>query len=246
VTRERRRSIVTVSSAPDTEIAALDRIEIVFEPRPWQFAADRHREIETYFAELRRKRSDVWNGRVLLLNGYAIEGRTLRGCCFETDFASFCSWRDWGFPDSGVYNVFAPAALRSADGAFLVGEMASSTANAGLVTFPCGTPEPADLDAGRLDLAANLGRELLEETGIGIGELRAEPGWTMVRDRCYLAFLKVLAAAENADALRARIMRHLDREQRPEFVDIRIVRSPADLEPAMPRFVSGFLTDLWS
>ena len=245
--RERCQPPVTPSSASDFEIAALDRTEISFAPWSWPFAKDRHAEITTYFADLCRQRAGVWNGRVLLLNGYAIEGRVLRGSCFETDYASFCSWRDWSFPDTSVYNVFAAAALRSADGAVVVGEMAATTANAGLVTFPCGTPEPDDLDAsGRLDLAANLGRELMEETGLPIAELKPEPGWTMVRDRCYLAFLKVVAAAETAELLRARIMRHLAREPRPEFIDIRIVRSLADLEPAMPPFVSGFLTGLWS
>jgi 8-oxo-dGTP pyrophosphatase MutT (NUDIX family) len=237
---------VTSSSAPNSEIAALDRAEIAFASWPWPFAAERREEIEAYFADLRRQRSGVWNGRVLLLNGYTIEGRALRGSCFETDYASFCSWRDWEFPDASVYNVFAAAALCSADGAFLVGEMAASTANAGLVNFPCGTPEPDDLDAaGMLDLSANLSRELLEETGIGMGDVRAEPGWTMVRDRGFLAFLKVVTASENADALRGRIMRYLAGEQRPEFVDMRIVRSLADLEPAMPAFLAEFLRNFW-
>jgi 8-oxo-dGTP pyrophosphatase MutT (NUDIX family) len=238
---------VTGSSAPNVKTVALDRAEIVCAPWSWPFAADRRGDVNAYFADLCRQRSGVWNGRVLLLNSYTIEGRALRGSCFETDYASFCSWRDWGFPDPSVYNVFAASALRSADGAFLVGEMAASTANAGLVTFPCGTPEPDDLDAeGHLDLAGNLSRELLEETGIGMGEVRAEPGWTMLRDRCFLAFVKVVAALENADALRARILRHLASEQRPEFVDIRILRSLADLDLAMPRFLTAFLTDLWS
>ena len=237
---------MTASSAPDVEIAALDRIEILFEPWSWPFAAERRGEIEDYFAELRRERSGVWNGRILLLHRYAVSDRMLRGACFATDYASFCAWRAWKFPDPTVFNVFAAAALRSADGAFLVGEMASSTANAGLVTFPCGTPEPADLDAGRLDLGANLGRELLEETGLPIAALKPEAGWTMVRDGCYLAFLKAVAAPEAAEALRTRIMRHLEGEQWPEFVDIRVVRSADDLEAGMPPFMTAFLTDSWS
>jgi 8-oxo-dGTP pyrophosphatase MutT (NUDIX family) len=238
---------VTSSSAPHVEVAALDDAEITLEPWSWPFVAQRRGEIDRHFARLQSERSGVWNGRILLLHRYAIRDRKLHGACFETDYASFCSWRDWGFPDASVYNVFATTALRSADGAFLVGEMASSTANAGLVTFPCGTPEPSDLDAaGALDLKANLIRELLEETGIGIAELCAEPGWTLVRDRCYIAFVKLVAARENADALRARVLRHLAREQRPEFVDVRMVRSPADLEPAMPLFVTIFLTRFWS
>lgn len=247
LTQPKVLKVHVTASAPDIEIAALDRAELAFAPWAWRFAAERRGDIEAYFAELCRQHSGVWNGRVLLLNSYAIEGRVLRGACFQTDYASFCAWRDWGFPDPSVHNVFAAAALRSADGAFLLGEMASSTANAGLVTFPCGTPEPDDLDdAGMLDLAANLGRELAEETGIGLGEVFAETGWTMVRDRCYLGFLKVITTRESAETLRARIIRHLGREQRPEFVAIRIVRSPADVEPAMPPFITTFLRDFWA
>jgi len=239
---------VTTSSAPDIEIAALDRTEIVLERWPWRFAAERRAEIDRHFAELQRGRSGtVWNGRIVLLNRCTVDNGTLRGACFEADFASFCAWRDWEFPDPSVNNVFAVAALQSADGAFVVGEMAPSTVSGGKVYFPSGTPEPIDVTPiGDLDLDTNLARELTEETGIAIGEVRAEPGWTMVRDRCYLALLKRVIAAENADALRARIMRHIASERRPEFTDIRLVRSPADFVAAMPPFVTAYLRDFWS
>jgi 8-oxo-dGTP pyrophosphatase MutT (NUDIX family) len=237
---------VTSSSAPDAEIVALDRAEIALEPWSWTFAADRRDEIDRYFARLQRERSGVWNGRALLLNRYVIEDGVLRGACFETDYASLCAWRDWMLPDTGVYNIFAAAALQAADGAFLVGEMAPDTATAGLLYFPCGTPEPDDVDAGgTLDLGGNLRRELLEETGIEISELTAEPGWSLVRDRGYLALLKRMTARQNAEQLRARIVRHNAHETRPEFTDIRIVRSPADLDPRMPRFVTAFLEHAW-
>jgi len=230
----------------DAEIIEIDCVEIALEPWRWEFALERRGEIDRYFAALRRQRPAVWNGRVLLLHRYAIRDHTFRGGCFETDYASFCAWRDWNLPDTSVYNVFAAAALRAADGAYLVGEMAPDTAAAGLLYFPCGTPEPGDLDAGGvMDLIGNLTRELNEETGLAIAELAAEPGWCMVRDRCYIALLKRLTARENADALRARIMRYLASEASPELADIRIVRAPADLQPRMPPFVVAFLENVW-
>ena len=238
---------MTTSSAPNIEIAALDRTEIVLEPWSWRFAAERRAEIDRHFAEIQRGRCGVWNGRIVLLNRCAISGGTLRGVCFEADFASFCAWRDWEFPDPAVDNIFAVAALQSADGAFVVGEMAPSTVSGGRIYFPCGTPEPADIDpGGALDLEANLARELTEETGIEIGEVRAEPGWTMVRDRCYLALLKRVTAVQNASELRARIMGHIASERRPEFTDIRLIRSAADFVPAMPPFVTAYLRHFWS
>jgi hypothetical protein len=227
---------------PDFEIATLDRAEILFEPWSWPFAADRRADIDRYFASLQQERPGVWNGCALLLNHYAIENGVLRGRCFETDFASLCAWREWQFPDPNVYNVFAAAALQSADGAWLLGEMAQDTAAAGLRYFPCGTPEPGDIDAtGEFDIIGNLVRELHEETGLAIADLAVAPGWSFVRDRCYVGLMKRLTAQQPADELRARIMRNIARQERPELVDIHIVRSTDELDPALPRFMTLFL-----
>jgi 8-oxo-dGTP pyrophosphatase MutT (NUDIX family) len=232
--------------APNPDITEIDRVEIAIEPFSWAFTADRRDDIDRHFARLRRERPGVWNGRVVLLNRYAIEDGALRGACFETDYASFCAWRDWDFPDSSVNNTFAAAAVRGADGGYLVGEMAHDTANAGSLYFPCGTPEPGDVTSGgALDLAGNLRREFLEETGLDGGAFEAEPGWRLVRDRNYMALLKHLTARQSAGELRDRIMRHIAREERPELADIRIVRGPADLDPRMPRFVVAFLEEIW-
>jgi 8-oxo-dGTP pyrophosphatase MutT (NUDIX family) len=234
------------SPVPSMEIMALDRTEIAVERWSWQFAVDRRNEIDRHFARLQRERPAVWNGRVLLLNRYVIRDRVLHGACFEASYADFSAWREWNFPDPDVYNVFAAAALQAADGAYLIGEMAPDSANAGLWYFPCGTPEPEDIDdGGTLDLTENLQRELKEETGLDIGELQAEPGWSVVFDRCYIALLKRLVARESADALRSRIMRYLERERQPELVDIRILRGPDDLQPRMPKFSVAFLQAVW-
>jgi hypothetical protein len=232
--------------ASKCEVFELDRADIAVEPFSWRFAAERPDDVDRYFAELQRQRPGVWNGRVLLLSRYAIAGRTLHGAGFETDYASFITWRDNGFPDPNVYNFFAAAALRSADDAYLLGEMASYTAGAGRTYFCCGTPEPADIGAGgTIDLDDNLSRELLEETGIAIAELDAEPGWTVVRDRCFLGFMKRLTAREDAQTLRERIRRHIASEKHPELADMRIVRGPADIDSRMPPSVAAFLKRQW-
>jgi len=228
------------------EIAALDRVEIAAAPWPWPFALERRAEIAAHFATLQGEGSEVWNGRVLLVNGYSVAAGVMRGTCFETDYASFIAWRDWDFPDRAVANVFAAAALRSADGAYLLGEMAPQTANAGLVYFPCGTPDPSDIDAGgRLDLAGSLGRELREETGIDIATLEAEPGWCLVRDRGYLALIKRLTARVGAEELRGRVLRHLAGERQPELCGVRIVRSRSDVDQRMPRFLHAYFDQAW-
>jgi 8-oxo-dGTP pyrophosphatase MutT (NUDIX family) len=231
----------------EIQIIELDRAEVAVASWRWEFAHARRDEIDRHFAARRREQPALWNGRVLLLNHYAIEQRVLRGASFETDYASFLAWREWDCCDAGVFNIFSATALRSADGAYLVGRMAPSTSIAGQWLFPCGTPDPKDIDAaGMLDLAGSAGRELSEETGLDIGALKAVPGWTLVRDGGFIGLMKRLVADESAETLRARILRHLANEAQPEFSDIRFLRSPADFEEAMPRFLTTYLMRAWS
>jgi hypothetical protein len=89
--------------------------------------------------------------------------------------------------------VVAAAALQSADGAFLLGQMAPFTSAAGEWVFPCGTPEADDINAaGMLGLFGNLARELFEETGVNIATCHVEPGWTLVRDGGFVALIEHL------------------------------------------------------
>jgi hypothetical protein len=231
---------------PNIEIAAIDRVEVAVEPWPWDFAATRRDEIDRNFARRQRDQPALWNGRVLLLHRYEVRDRMLRGACFETDYASFLAWRDWAFPDPGIFNIFAAAALRGADGAWLLGEMGPTTAAAGAIYFPCGTPDPEDISAdGALDVTGSVTRELLEETGLNIGAFEEVPGWTMVRDRGFMGLMKVLTAGESAESLRDRVMRHLAADPHPELCDMHIVRSRADFDKRMPRLLVAFVEEIW-
>ena len=162
----------------------------------------------------------------------------------STDYASFLAWRDWGCPAVGVFNIFAAAALQSADGAFLLGQMAPFTSSPGQWVFPCGTLDPDDISsAGMLDLVGSLGRELFEETGLDIDVCQVEPGWTLVRDGGFVALMKRIMVNESAEQLRANIMHHLANEAQPEFTAIRIVRKLTDVDPDTPRFYVHYLMD---
>ena len=235
-----------MSGAAALEIVPVERVEITVAPWQWEFAVKRRAEIEAHFAARQERQPALWNGRVLLLRDYRIENGLLSGSSFETDFASFVAWRDWDFPDRDVFNVFAMAAVRGADGGYLLGEMADHTASAGFLYFPCGTPDPKDVTDGMLDLGGSAARELFEETGIDITKLSAWPGWSLVRERNFIALIKSFASAEQAQDLRARVMRYLASGAHPELSDIRIVRDRGDLTAQIPEFVITFLESIWS
>jgi 8-oxo-dGTP pyrophosphatase MutT (NUDIX family) len=218
----------------------VERLDIRFTPRPWPFADERRAEIDAFFAELQKQNRALWNGRVLLMHRHVVHDGVFEGECLETDYASFIAWRRWG-GSAGVRDCFAAAAIVSADGAVLLGQMAPHTANAGKIYFPAGTPDPDDIVDGKVDLAWSLARELKEETGLEIAELNAEPGWMAVVDGPLIVQVKTLRSGEPAERLRARMFAHLAAEETPELADIHIVRGRGDYRPTMPAFVTAWL-----
>lgn len=226
----------------DIPLIPLSRLDLRYEPAPWPFAEQRRAEIEAYFAKLRETKPQMWNGRVLILRRGEIAGGVLRGAYTDVDFASFLAWRDWDFPDMSMRNCFPMAALRSSDGAFLLGVMGRHTANAGHIYFPSGTPDPNDIVGDAVDLEAGVMRELAEETGLAEPDVQPEVGWTAVVVGQRLALMKIVQAGTTAHALAFRIRAFLSTQSQPELADMYVVRTLSDLREAMPLFVTAFLT----
>jgi 8-oxo-dGTP pyrophosphatase MutT (NUDIX family) len=221
-------------------IHRVTQLDLSVQPWSWPFADERRADIEAHFALRCREKPQLWNGRVLLGRHPVFAGDCLRASYFETDFASFLAWRDWGFPDSGVFNGFGMGALRCSDGAFVLGEMADHTANAGRIYFPAGTPDLDDVKRGAVDIAGSITREIEEETGLAPADYRAGAHWDCVVSGAAIAMMRILNVDSTGEALRARIEADLARQQQPELVAMHLVRTTADFTAAMPRYVTAF------
>ena len=229
----------------EIRIEGVDALDFRLGVGVWDFAVERAAEIAAHWRRRHAEQPKLFNGRVLMLRRYAVEGRTLRGEYIETDFADFLAWREFGFPASNACNGFSMAALRSADGAFLLGEMSPHTASAGAIYFPAGTPDPQDVFDGRVDLEASARRELLEETGIDPGEAEIAPGWTVVHSLGRVACMKPMRLRVGAEEARSRIEAALAQEARPEFCRIHIVRGEKDVTERMSEFVRAYMRWVW-
>lgn len=216
-------------------------LDLAVRPIVWGFAEQRRAEIAAHFAEKQRERPKIWNGRVLLGRDAVFSDGHLTATYFETDFASFLAWRDWGFPDKAVFNGFGMGALRASDGAYIMGEMAPHTANAGRIYFPSGTPDLDDVRDGTLDIPGSVVRELGEETGLTASDYRIEPGWHCVVSGPTIAMMQVINLDVPGEVARARIEANLAQEAEPELSAIHLVRGTGDFRPSMPRFVTAFV-----
>jgi len=216
-------------------------LDLKVTPWVWPFARDRRAEIDAHFAEQQRAKPKMWNGRVLLARRPRFDGARFSAEYFETDFASFLAWRDFGFPDRDIVNGFGMGALRSSDGAFVLGEMGSHTANAGRIYFPAGTPDLDDIRDGTVDIPGSVAREAEEETGLGPADYRAGPDWWCVDIGTSVAMIRELHVEMPGEALQAKIEANLAQQAHPELSAIHLVRKRSDLTAAMPRFVTAWL-----
>jgi hypothetical protein len=222
-------------------IHRVSTLDLALRPRPWPFAEQRRAEIEAYFATKRIETPELWNGRILLGCNPAFSDERFSAEYFEVDFASFLAWRDWGFPDKGVFNGFGMGALRCRDGAFVLGEMGRHTANGGRIYFPSGTPDPSDIRDGAVDIPGSVAREVEEETGLTPADYRPAADWSCVVSGAAIAMIRILHVDGSGEALRARIEANLKAQHQPELAAIHLVRDAGDLTAATPRFVTAFI-----
>jgi len=222
-------------------IHRVTQLDLKFQRWSWPFADERRADIAAHFALKQREKPKMWNGPILLARNPVFTGNRFSASYFDIDFASFLAWRDWGFPDKGVFNGFGMGALRCSDGAFVLGEMSQHTANAGRIYFPSGTPDLNDVSDGAVDMPSSVGREVEEETGLTSKDYRPGAHWDCVVSGSAIALIQILEVDGSGEALQARIEANLARQSQPEFAAIHLVRAPSDLTSAMPRFVTAFI-----
>jgi 8-oxo-dGTP pyrophosphatase MutT (NUDIX family) len=222
-------------------IHRITTLDLAYRPSPWTFAEQRHAEIDAHFAQKQREKPNLFNGRVLLGRKPVISGTRFSAEYFDTDFASFLAWRDFGGPDDEVFNGFGMGALRSSDGAYLLGEMSSGTANGGRIYFPAGTPDLDDVRGDRVDLAGSVAREVGEETGLEPSDYVAAADWHCVVTPRSIALMRVLDVDMPAEALRQKIEANLARQASPELCAMHLVRRIDDFTATMPVFVTAFI-----
>ena len=210
----------------------------------WPWAEDNRDLIVAHWDRLTAANPALFNGRVLIRRRQTLaEGRLSLGYV-ETDYASFIAFRDFGFPDPSSGNSFAHAALRSSDGAFILGRMARPHGKPRQGLFPGRharsrrRPRRRHRRSGRLGAArARGGDRPPRRRGRGDRPLGRD-----LRRRPHGADARGQGAAPGRRDPRPRPRASSPRETRPELSDICLVRTLADIDAeAMPPFMQAYL-----
>ena len=228
----------------DLSIHRVTTLDLTYESWTWPFAVANREAAEKHFAAQQARKPALFNGKVLLMREPKVVGDRLIARYFEADFATYLTWRDFGFPGEGIFSGFGMGALRDADGTYVMGEMSPHTANGGRVYFPSGTPDPSDLVGDRVDIEGSIVREVEEETGLTPADYTVRPGFHCVIARPAVAIVQVLELKTSAAAVKQAILNNIAREELPEFSDVHLIRDAADITPTMPRYVAAYIREM--
>lgn len=195
----------------------------------WGYATQCEAAIAAHWAKAQIARPKLFNGVIYLLSEYELQADTLSGTLIRTDFKSFLYWREQGYPACGLCDAFGAAVLRSREGHVLLGLQSDGHLNSGLAYPPSGMIDQDDVRDGIIDIDASIVRELEEETGLRPADFERVPGYILTMLPPFVAIAVEWRSALPAEALRERILAHVDREVEPELADVVIVRAASDI-----------------
>ncbi|MCV0397007.1 MAG: NUDIX hydrolase [Rhizobiaceae bacterium] len=227
---------------PRGEVFRVDEVDVRLSATPHPFIAGRQEEIEANWLEEKRARPALFDGEVALLASLKLTGSRLEGTAHVVRYSAFLYWRGLR-PVSSAEHCYAHAMPVSSEGALVAIRMSGHTVSAGLAYFASGSFEPTDFAGGRVDIGANMLREVREETGLNLDGLPT--------DRCFHALslpqgtviFRRVFMNEPANAIADRIRRFVSDKGDPEgeIAGPVVIRDPADLPdrlaPQMPALI---------
>lgn len=210
----------------------------------WVYA-DHHRDvIDAHWKLATAANPSFFNGVIHVIDRIEVGEDRIAARLLATGFKNFLYWRDEGFPaEGGVLDGFGSALIRSAEGHILLGRQRPGNINAGLAYLPGGFIDSRDARAGGVvDIAASIERELREETGLGVEDLKAEPGFIVTLTGAQVSFAVAYNSPLTAEVLAAKVHAHIAAEAEPELAEMVIVRGVEDLRGlAMPHYARVLL-----
>jgi len=212
---------------PPGVILPVNDIDVVLDPSPHPFERDNAKAIATNWQREIVAKPALFDGTVVLLSELGYMGGRLFGRCHAVRYSTFMYWRTERAGTAA--HAFAHPMLVAKDNALIAIRMAAHTVNAGRVYFAAGSFEPEDFPGGRVDAHGNMVREVMEETGLDISNVRrGERHYALATERGTVIFRRYFLDLD-ADEIASRIRHFVASEAEPEIEGAVVIRGAKDL-----------------
>ncbi len=158
----------------------------------------------------------LFNGRLVALNEVKLCDGAVRATGQLVPYAYHLWWRRQD-QKPRTFHSFGMPVIRSSDGAIIAIRMSSITANAGKVYCASGSLEEDDIVDGRIDLDANMAREVAEETGLALDDMEPEPDYFCAWCGQIVMFYRFFQSSVEAAGLMERVRDHMRRDTEGEI-----------------------------
>lgn len=231
---------------PRGQVIPIDEVDVRLDPGPHPFEREHAQEIEENWKVEIAANPALYNGRMLLHSELAVRGRRVVGKCNMVNYATLLYWRR--YRDTPIAeHAYADAALVSSDNALVVIRMGPHTASPGRVIFAAGSFEQEDVVDGRVDIDANMAREVGEETGIDISAMRRDAGYVLFSVDGGTAIIRRYWLEDTAEESARKIEAFVASQAEPEIVGPVIIRKgealPEDSAPHLIAFAEWHFAD---
>jgi len=165
----------------------------------------------------------LYDGSMVFFSRMALEGGRMRGQGHMVPFSTFMWWRKKPRQD-GVH-LFAWAIPVSRDGAVIAIRMGRHTANPGQVYCAAGSLDASDVVDGRCDIAGNMRREVLEETGLDLAAAEPLSGYHALHRHRRITVFRFFRFDLSAEEMLERIAAHMLVDEEKEIDGAVAIRS---------------------
>lgn len=225
---------------PENVAVPLDSICLSLADGPHPFETANRGAIAENWRRETEARPKLFDGRLALFAGHEFRDGVLSAVCHIVRYSTFLYWRRIE-PVKGAEHMFAHAVPVTRDNRLVAIRMGAHTANPGQVYFAAGSFEPADIRGGRIDIEANMAREVGEETGLDLGESRAEPRYSAWRFGGQTVLFRRYFFDLDAPAAERLIVRHIENDPDPEIDGVVLIKDSCALPAGLTSYMPGII-----
>ena len=201
--------------AENTAFAIKD-IDIVVEEGDVPELSRHEAEIDANWRAETAANPHLFNGRLITLHAVSLEDGVVRARGKIIPYAYHLWWRRQSVPPPTCHS-FAMAVIVSSDNEIIAIRMSQTTANAGKVYCASGSLEEDDILDGKIDIDANMAREVAEETGLRLSEFSAGPDYFCAHARQCIMFYRFFRSTLDSSALIGLIQDHMRHDEEKEI-----------------------------
>ncbi len=230
---------------PPTDPVRVDALDLLLADGIHPIYVEHRQAIEDNWIAEKRANPHLFNGQMVLQRRLSYDNGVIRGIAQVIPYSAFLWWRKQ--PDmAGALHLFGFAVLVSSDGAIIAIRMGKRTASPGKVYCAAGSLDLDDVVNGKIDLVANMRREVREETGLDLDGAVAAPHCHASHAEGRVVVFRFYRFSLKAEDMVVRINDHMLHDSEQEIEGAVVIRS-ADREahqysPAMYPILDMFFT----